>query len=170
MAPSSGRLVTWNQASYDFANRLLNEEQLESLGARGSIDVCRLIAGVQCHINVLLSDHGTGFAIRLLPAAVNSLETCNLHPCLRDFINRDSGLIILTGPTGSGKSTTLAALVDEINERENRHIITLESPIEYRHKAKKSLLRQREIGVHTPLIQTGFARRPSRGSGCHGGR
>lgn len=139
-----------------FASKLLGEEQTQILRTRGSVDLCRVISGVQCRINVMKSDHGTGFAIRLLSSTASSLATCNLHPCLRELVDRDSGLVILTGPTGSGKSTTLAALIDEINERDSRHIITLESPIEYRHTAKKSLIRQREIGAHTPSYEQGL--------------
>jgi twitching motility protein PilT len=139
-----------------FASRLLTEEQMQTFRARGSVDLCRTVSGIQCRINVMRSDHGTGFAIRLLSSTVSSIETCNLHPCLGEIINRDAGLIILTGPTGSGKTTTLAALIDTINERESRHIITLESPIEYRHQSKKSLIRQREIGVHTPSYEQGL--------------
>ncbi len=139
-----------------FATKLLTEEQMQTFRSRGSVDLCRTVSGIQCRINVMRSDHVTGFAIRLLSSAVNSLEGCNLHPCLGELIERESGLIILTGPTGSGKTTTLAALIDAINERDSRHIITLESPIEYRHHSKKSLIRQREIGAHTPSYEQGL--------------
>lgn len=139
-----------------FAQRILNDEQWNDLQARGSVDLCRSIGGVQCRLNVLKSDRGTGFAIRLLATAVRDLAANNLHPAIGEFIKRDSGLIILTGPTGSGKSTTLAALIEEINSRESRHVITLESPIEYRHQTKKSLIRQREIGRHTPSYEQGL--------------
>jgi len=139
-----------------FAQRLLGDERSADLRERGSADLCRVISGVQCRINVMKSDRGTGFAIRLLASSVRGLAANNLHPCLSEFINRDAGLIILTGPTGSGKSTTLAAMVAETNSRECRHIITLESPIEYRHQTKKSLIRQREIGRHTPSYEQGL--------------
>jgi twitching motility protein PilT len=140
----------------NFARRLLSEEQTAQLRTRGSTDLCRTIAGVPCRINVLSTDRGTGFAIRLLSTSVSTLSSCNLHPSLLSFVERDSGLVILTGPTGSGKSTTLAALIEEINSRESRHIITLENPIEYRHQAKKSLIRQREIGRNTPSFDQGL--------------
>lgn len=139
-----------------FAQGLLSEEQRALLSERGSVDLCRVIGGIQCRINIMKGDRGTGFAIRLLASSVRGLAENNLHPCLGEFINREAGLIILTGPTGSGKSTTLAALIDEINSREFRHIITLESPIEYRHQTKKSLIRQREIGRHTPSYEQGL--------------
>jgi len=139
-----------------FAERLFSSDQSETFDRRGSADLCRVIAGVPCRINVLKSDRGTGFAIRLLATASASLKNCNLHPSLSELLTRESGLILLVGPTGGGKSTTLSALIEEINQNETRHIITLESPIEYRIQAKKSLVRQREIGVHTESYEQGL--------------
>ncbi len=136
--------------------RLLRDDAWDDFNARGSYDLAKTIAGVQCRINVMRDDRGIGMAIRLLSTQVNTLVSCNLHPQLADFVKRDTGLILLCGPTGSGKSTTLAALIEEINQHSNRHIITLESPIEYRVQPKKSFIRQREVGVHTPSYEQGL--------------
>ena len=139
-----------------FARGLLKGGDWDAFLKRGSADICRSIVGVRCRINILRDDRGIGFAIRLLSRSATTLRTCNLHPSFKDLIQHEHGLIILTGPTGSGKSTTLAALVDEINANESRHIITLESPIEYRHQSRKSLVRQREVGAHTPSYEQGL--------------
>ena len=148
-APSAERLL-------EFAENLLSTEQIEAFEVRGSADFSRTIAGVPCRLNVLKSDRGVGLVIRLLATSSPSLKSCNLHPSIAEFLQRDSGLLILTGPTGSGKSTTLTALLEEINTRESRHIVTLESPIEYRLTPKKSMIRQREIGLHTPSFEQGL--------------
>jgi twitching motility protein PilT len=98
----------------------------------------------------LRSMRGVGMCIRLLQQSNLTIESLNLHPTLRSLSELDNGLIVISGPTGSGKSSTLAALVNEINHRECRHIITLESPIEYLFKPCQSYIRQREIGRDSP--------------------
>ncbi len=140
----------------EFASRLLGENDFEVFQNRGSFDLSKVMAGVQCRINVLSSDRGVGLAIRLLTSHVNTLRSCNLHPSLGDLISHNSGLILLTGATGSGKSTTLAALLEEINQKLARHIITLECPIEHRITPKRSFIRQREVGVHTLSYEQGL--------------
>ncbi len=102
------------------------------------------------------TDRGVGLAIRILTTSSVTLRNCNLHPQLAELVQNESGLILFSGPTGSGKSTTMAAMLEEINATSNRHIITLESPIEYRLQPKKALIRQREVGVHTPSFEQGL--------------
>ena len=99
--------------------------------ARGSADVSRTIAGVRCRINIFQTLRGVAMAIRLLSSFQNNLRACNLHPDLKRLTEMTTGLIVVSGPTGSGKSTTLAALVEEINSSGARNIIAIESPIEY---------------------------------------
>ena len=84
-------------------------------------------------------------AVRLLSSFQNNLRACNLHPDLKRLIEAPTGLVVLSGPTGSGKSTTLAALVEEINAGSARNIIAIESPIEYLFTNRRSFIRQREI-------------------------
>jgi twitching motility protein PilT len=139
-----------------YARRFLSESEWDQFETRGSADISKKISGVQCRINILQSDRGIGFAIRLLGTTLNTLKSCNLMPSIGEFLKCDSGLILLVGPTGSGKTTTLSAMVEEINQNETRHIITLESPIEYRIAAKKSIVRQREVGKHTPSYEQGL--------------
>lgn len=95
-------------------------------------------------------------AIRLLSSFQATLDRLNLHPDLKKFCQLQNGLILVSGPTGSGKSSTLAALVQEINLSEPRHIVTLENPIEYYFRPHRSFIRQREVGRDTPSFERGL--------------
>ena len=97
-------------------------------------------------VNVFRQRRGEGAVFRVIPSNVSPLEALGLPPVLADLALRDRGLFLVTGPTGSGKSTTLAAMVDVINERRAGHIITLEDPIEFVHEHKHCVVNQREIG------------------------
>lgn len=141
--------------------RPLMEAAREVIGAqhwnefleRRSFDLSKTISRVRCRINVLQTSRGVGFAIRLLGAFQATLETLNLHPDLRRFVQPSNGLVIISGPTGSGKSSTLAALVQEINNSEPRHVVTVESPIEYVFRPRRAYIRQREVGRDTPSFE-----------------
>ena len=87
--------------------------------------------------------------LRLIPQTILTLEDLKLPDVLREMAAKPKGLIMVTGPTGSGKSTTLAAMIDWINRNENRHILTIEDPVEFVHESKQSLVRHREVGQHT---------------------
>ena len=95
-------------------------------------------------------------AIRLLSAFQPSLKKLNLHPDLLEILRHPHGLVLISGPTGSGKSSTLAALVEEINRRHAKHIITIESPIEYHFRPQQAYIRQREVGRNTPSFSQGL--------------
>lgn len=120
---------------------------------RRSADLSRTIHGVRCRINILQSSRGLGFAIRLLSSFQATIERLNLHPDLRKLVAVTHGLILVSGPTGSGKSSTLAALIQEINLKETRHIVTIESPIEYLFRPRCAYIRQREVGRDTPSFE-----------------
>lgn len=100
-------------------------------------------------INVFGSLKGYGMVLRLIPLKILSMEQLRLPTILRDICHYHKGLILVTGPTGSGKSTTMAAMIDYINREMPKHIITIEDPIEFVHQSHKSLVRQREVGMHT---------------------
>ena len=107
---------------------------------------------VRVRINLLDSLRGPAMVLRLIPQTIASLEELRLPPVLRDLCERPKGMVLITGPTGSGKSTTLAAMVDWINHNMNRHIITIEDPVEFVHTSDKSLIRHREVGQHTKVF------------------
>ena len=121
--------------------------------ARGSFDLSKTIHGVRCRINALQTARGVGMAIRLLANFQATLEKLNLHPDLRRLVAPTNGLVILSGATGCGKSSTLAALIQEINLSEPRHIVTIESPIEYAFRPRRAYIRQREVGRDTPSFE-----------------
>jgi twitching motility protein PilT len=121
--------------------------------ARGSADVSLATGGIRCRVSLFRTLRGFALAIRLLAPAVSDLRACNLHPDLGKLVENSTGLIVISGPTGSGKSTTLAALVEEVNGARARHVITLESPIEYVFANRRSFIRQREIPTHSPSYE-----------------
>ncbi|MEH2380944.1 MAG: type IV pilus twitching motility protein PilT [Nostoc sp.] len=118
------------------------EESLEFDGAT-QYDFARV------RINVFGSLKGPAMVLRLIPLKILTMEQLNLPPIFRDICHYHKGLILVTGPTGSGKSTTMAAMVDHINKEMAKHIITIEDPIEFVHQSRKSLVKQREVGMHT---------------------
>src|SRR2546421_10556253 len=134
----------------EFAHQIIGSEQWPVFLERRSYDLSKTIQGVRCRINILHSSRGVGFAIRLLASFQATIEKLNLHPDLKKLIVPTNGLILVSGPTGSGKSSTLAALIQEINLAEARHIVTIESPIEYAFRPRRAYLRQREVGRDTP--------------------
>ncbi|MFM7676627.1 MAG: type IV pilus twitching motility protein PilT, partial [Synechococcus sp.] len=100
-------------------------------------------------INVLDSLRGPAMVLRLIPQHIATLEELHLPPVLKKISARPKGMILVTGPTGSGKSTTLAAMIDWINRNMSRHILTIEDPVEFVHVSRQSLIRHREVGQHT---------------------
>jgi twitching motility protein PilT len=146
-APVAGSIVV--QAGRE----LLGSEGWSQFLSRGSADLSRTIAGVRCRINIFQTLRGVAMAVRLLSSFQNNLRACNLHPELKKLTDSTTGLIVVSGPTGSGKSTTLAALVEEINSSSARNIIAIESPIEYLFTNRRSFIRQREVPTHSPTYE-----------------
>src|ERR1044071_492703 len=137
----------------EFARTLIGEENWPHFLERRSWDLSKTIQGVRCRINILQTSRGIGFAIRLLSSFQATVEKLNLHPDIKKLVNNTHGLILVSGATGSGKSSTLAALIQEINLSETRHIVTVESPIEYTFRPKRAYIRQREVGRDTPSFE-----------------
>ena len=144
-------------------NQLLLAEDtaqcLEEMGVadlRKEKDFTYCDAGRRFRVNAYLNQDTVALAIRLIPDDIPSLETLRLPEIVNKFAELRQGLVIVTGATGSGKSTTLAALVDRINALRYAHIVTLEDPIEYKHPNRQSLVTQREIGTDTESFATGL--------------
>jgi twitching motility protein PilT len=132
---------------------LLGNEHWEQFRGRGSADLSINVAGTRCRVNLFQTIRGVALAVRLLTSSTNTLKSCNLHPDLSRLTEAQTGLVIVSGPTGSGKSTTLAAMIEEINASRARNIITIESPIEYLYTNNRSFIRQREVPTHSPSYE-----------------
>ncbi|MGC8504275.1 MAG: type IV pilus twitching motility protein PilT [Acidithiobacillus sp.] len=131
---------------YDIMNDAQRKWYEENLEIDFSID----LGGVaRFRVNAFNQDRGPAAAFRTIPAKVLTLEDLNAPKVFKEIIDVPRGLVLVTGPTGSGKSTTLAAMVDDINVNRADHIITIEDPIEFLHTPKKCLINQREVGPHT---------------------
>ena len=129
---------------------MLNEKQKSRLAEGEDIDFSLTTSdGNRQRVNVFMQQGKAAATIRLLNNTIPTLAELKLPDVLREMAEKPRGLILVTGPTGSGKSTTLAAMVDHINEMEARHIITIEDPIEYVYETKRSLIHQREVGHDT---------------------
>ena len=129
---------------------LLNEKQKEILEKNHECDLSYAIEGLaRFRINVFLQRRTVHIAFRLVPFEVPDFEELNLPPVLKKISENDRGLVLVTGPAGCGKSTTLAAIVDYINSSRAVHIITIEDPVEFLHQDKKSIVTQRELGEDT---------------------
>lgn len=152
LAPLGSETIS-GTALQDALSTVLDEERRAIFRERGSLDFSRTEAGVRCRFNIFRTSRGWSAVIRLLSSFQSTITDSNLHPSLAPLVHKRNGLILVCGPTGSGKSTTLAALVEEINRTSSRHVITLESPIEYYFANRKSFIRQREIPTHSPSFE-----------------
>ncbi|WP_138502832.1 type IV pilus twitching motility protein PilT [Nostoc sp. PA-18-2419] len=135
-------LMSWLEEVMTKAEIQRFEEHLEFDGAT-QYEFARV------RINVFGSLKGPAMVLRLIPLKILTMEQLRLPPVFRDICHHHKGLILVTGPTGSGKSTTMAAMIDYINKEMAKHIITIEDPIEFVHQSRKSLVKQREVGMHT---------------------
>ncbi|HPF20007.1 MAG TPA: type IV pilus twitching motility protein PilT [Syntrophomonas sp.] len=134
-----------------------NEKILPTLQETGQVDFSNSMPGVgRFRVNTFIQRGSWACAIRLIPMHVPRLETLGLPPAISELAQKEKGLILVTGVTGSGKSTTLAAMVDYMNQHKNLNILTLEDPIEYLHRHGTSVVNQREIGSDSASFALGL--------------
>lgn len=133
-----------------FAYSIMSQPQIEHFEKHGEVDFSYSLLGFcRFRINIYRQRGSVGMALRAVPLSVPSIESLGLPNTLKDMANLKRGLILVTGPTGSGKSTTLASMINYINETQNSHVLTLEDPIEYLHRHNHSMVNQRELGLDT---------------------
>jgi twitching motility protein PilT len=133
---------------------LVPERRWKDFLERGDLDFAHEIPGfARFRGNFLYNHWGQAAVFRQIPAKILSFEQLNLPEAIKKLCHLNEGLVVVTGPTGSGKSTTLAAMIDYINTNMSRHIITIEEPIEFVHPVKKSVIIHREVGEHTATFE-----------------
>ena len=139
-----------SEADFTEMLRAIVPERLwETFVATGDVDLSHELPGVaRYRVNLFRQQRGAGAVFRIIPSKIMSVGQLGLPDAVRRVAKLESGLVLVTGPTGSGKSTTLAAIIDLINDTRGLHIITIEDPIEFVHPNKKCLIHQREIGTH----------------------
>jgi twitching motility protein PilT len=146
LAPLTQFEVLTPQDTQRLAYSVLNEGQKQKFEEENELDLSFGIQGLaRFRCNVYRQRGAVGCAIRVIPIKIRSFEELGLPPIVEQLAERPKGLILVTGPTGSGKSTTLAAMIDKINSERNDHIVTIEDPIEFVHHHKKCLVNQREV-------------------------
>lgn len=139
------------------ARVVFTEKKLEDLGSKRELDCTYSIHGLsRFRVHAFFQRGELSFAIRIIPSSIPTMEQLHLPETLKQLCDYPQGLVLVTGPTGSGKSTTLASLVNHINQTKYQHIITLEDPIEYLHTHQKSIIDQREVGSDTENFAAGL--------------
>jgi twitching motility protein PilT len=129
---------------------ILSEKQRDIVTENWDLDLSYPLAGVgRFRVNVFMQRHGMSAVFRLIPETIQTITELDLPEQLTSLIDASEGLVLVTGPTGSGKSTTLASLIHTINKKEQAHIITIEDPIEFVHENERCLISQREVASHT---------------------
>ena len=128
---------------------IMSDEEIRRFQETLDFDGATQYEFARARINVFDSLRGPSLVIRLIPLKILTLEQLKCPPIFKDICHYHKGLVLVTGPTGSGKSTTMAAMIDYINREMPKHIITIEDPIEFVHKSQKSLVKHREVGIHT---------------------
>ena len=139
-----------DEVMHTILNEILNDNQKETFNEKLEIDFSTSLEGRgRFRVNFFQQLKGLAAVFRTIPEAILSIEELGVPPLLSQLVEKEKGLILMTGPTGSGKSTTLAAMIDHLNDVENKHIITIEDPVEYFHNSKSCLINQRELGQST---------------------
>ena len=139
-----------DEVMHTILNEILNDNQKETFNEKLEIDFSTSLEDRgRFRVNFFQQLKGLAAVFRTIPEAILSIEELGVPPLLSRLVEKEKGLILMTGPTGSGKSTTLAAMIDHLNDVENKHVITIEDPVEYFHNSKSCLINQRELGQST---------------------
>jgi twitching motility protein PilT len=160
-----GRLILLDSAPLGpddterFMRSITSEEQIQRVREQGGTDFGFAFGDIaRFRVSVFKQKGYYGIALRLIPSKLLSWEQIGLPPGIKDLLFKPRGLVLVTGPTGSGKTTTLATMVDIINQEREVHIITIEDPIEYFHNHKRGIITQRELGVDVPSFAEALKR------------
>ena len=149
MSPLNYRSLT-SQDVQRLIFEILNEKQKKTFVEKWELDFAYVLEGTgRFRCNVFMQRKGLGAVFRTIPEKIKTAQELNLPQSIVDLVDNDRGLVLVTGPTGSGKSTTLAAMIQHINATREAHILTVEDPIEFVHPNLKCLVNQREVGAHT---------------------
>src|SRR4051794_39703182 len=136
-----------------------DQAKLEEFAVEREVDFAYAIRGLaRFRVNAFYQRGSVSLVIRAIPISIQTIEDLNLPAVIRDLADEERGIVLLTGTTGSGKSTTLAVMIDHINSTKSRHIVTIEDPIEFLHKDKHSLINQREVGMDTASFKQALRR------------
>lgn len=141
--------VLSNEVIDSIIGGMLSTQQLNLFEQGQEVDLSTCVGGSRCRVNVFRHSRGVGVVFRLIPQEISSLQALEMPEVVSKVLSRGKGLVLVTGPTGSGKSTTLAAMIDHLNKERAGHIVTVEDPIEFVHTSKRALITQREVGGHT---------------------
>lgn len=152
---SEGKILTFeddmvtNQEVMEYVEATATEEQYQHFLDHGDLDYAVQVEEFRYRVNVLQTVRGAAMVLRLIVSEIPHIDKLGLPPAVHKVLSKKAGLVLVTGQTGSGKSTSLAAMIDKINRERNEHIITIEDPVEFVHQDKMSILSQREVGAHT---------------------
>lgn len=152
-----GYEVVKKAEAYEMFKSIVTHNQLEEFTKNNSLDFSLSVSGLgRFRVNAYMQRGSVSLALRIIPMGIPDIRKLNLPPVISELARKHSGLILVTGVTGSGKSTTLAAMIGQMNREEKIHILTLEDPIEFLHKHETSMVNQREIGQDCPSFAAGL--------------
>jgi twitching motility protein PilT len=156
IVPISKQVLTY-EALGAMMQEICDTKRYEKFMQMGDVDFAYALGDrARFRANYYMQNNGLGCIFRVIPSRILSLEELKAPPVLTRFANFTSGLVLVTGPTGSGKSTTLAGIIDHINTHKAKHILTIEDPIEFVHPIKKSVIIQREVGIDARSFAEGL--------------